>query len=83
MSRSAVSNYTPKQGQSLAFIYYYSKVMRQRPAESDFQRYFQVSPPAVHQMVVTLGERGFISRKPGKARTIQLLLSREELPDLE
>jgi repressor LexA len=83
MSRSAVSNYTPKQGQYLAFIYYYSKVMRQPPAESDFQRYFQVSPPAVHQMVVTLGERGFISREPGKARTIQLLLSREELPDLE
>ena len=83
MSRSAVSNYTPKQGQYLAFIYYYSKVMRQPPAESDFQRYFQVSPPAVHQMVVTLGERGFISREPGKARTIQLLLSRKELPDLE
>jgi hypothetical protein len=32
------------------------------PAESDMQRYFRVSPPSVHDMVVTLGKRGFIRR---------------------
>ena len=55
----------------------------QPPAESDIQRYFRVSPPAVHQMIVTLAEKGLIDREPGKARSIRLLLSRDALPDLE
>ncbi len=76
-------DYTPKQGQYLAFIYYYTKLHRVPPAETDMQRYFQTTPPSVHEMVKTLDSRGFITREPGKARTIRLLLSREELPDLE
>jgi Mn-dependent DtxR family transcriptional regulator len=75
--------YTEKQGQYLAFIYYYTKLNRQPPSEVDMQRFFRVSPPTVHQMVLKLEERGFITREPGKARTIQVLLPPEELPDLE
>jgi DNA-binding MarR family transcriptional regulator len=75
--------YTPREGQYLAFIYYYTKLNRQAPAELDMQRYFQVSPPAVHDMIVRLDRRGFISREPGKPRSIRLLLSRDRLPDLE
>jgi Mn-dependent DtxR family transcriptional regulator len=41
---------------------------------------FKVSPPSVHQMVVTLEANGFIERVPGRGR---LLIPREELPDLE
>ena len=76
-------DYTPRQGQFLAFIYYYTKLHSRPPAEIDMQRYFRVSPPAVHDMVKMLERRGFITREPGKPRTIRLLLSREELPDLE
>ena len=76
-------DYTRRQGQFLAFIYYYTKVNGRPPAEADMQRYFQVSPPSVHQMVVTLERRGFIARVPGQGRSIRLLLPREELPDLE
>ncbi|ETX08824.1 MAG: transcriptional regulator [Candidatus Entotheonella gemina] len=75
-------DYTPRQGQFLAFIYYYTKLNDQPPAESDMQRYFKVTAPAVHQMVVTLEKKGFIERVPGQARSIRLLLSRDELPDL-
>lgn len=75
--------FTARQGQYLAFIYYYTKIMRQPPAESDFQRYFQVTPAGAHQMIVKLDDRGLITREPGRSRTIQLLLSRESLPDLE
>jgi repressor LexA len=46
------------------------------------QQYFRVSPPAIHQMVLTLEARGLIARTPGKARSIHLLISRDELPDL-
>jgi repressor LexA len=47
------------------------------------QMYFRVSPPSVHQMVLTLEANGFIERIPGQARTIRVLLPREEIPDLE
>ena len=75
--------YTPRQGKFLAFIYYYTKLNGQPPAEHDMARYFSVSPPAAHQMVVTLEKRRLIERIPGQARSIRLLLPREELPDLE
>jgi len=75
--------YTATQGQYLAFIYYYAKIHGIPPAEADMQRYFRVSPPAVHNMIVTLEKRGFIKRIPGASRSIQLLLSRDQFPDLE
>jgi len=31
-------DYTPRQGQYLAFIYYYTKLNSQPPAETDMQR---------------------------------------------
>jgi repressor LexA len=75
--------YTIKQGQYLAFIYYYAKLNGRAPSEADMQRYFQVSPPSVHQMVLTLEANGLIERIPGQARSIRLLVPREELPDLD
>lgn len=77
------ADFTPRQGQFLAFIYYYTKTHGCPPAESDMQRYFRISAPAIHQMVVTLDNRGFIKRESGKARSIRLLLARDQLPDLE
>ena len=73
---------TPKQGQYRAFIHYYTKIYGRAPAESEIQEYFHSTPPSVHQMIVTLERRGFISRTPGVARSIRLLLARPELPDL-
>lgn len=76
------NTYTDKQGQYLVFIYYYSKIHGCSPSEAEMQQYFRVSPPAVHQMVLTLEARGLIARTPGQARSIQLLISRDALPDL-
>ena len=75
-------SYTPRQGQYLAFIYYYAKIHRQPPAEADMQRYFQVSPPSVHQMVLSLEKSGLIERTAGQSRSLKLLLPRKSLPDL-
>lgn len=74
---------TAKQGQYLAFIYYYTKLNGRPPAETDRQLYFRVTPPSVHQMVLTLEANGFIERIPGQGRSIRLLMPREQLPDLE
>lgn len=75
--------YTPKQGQYLAFIYYYTKINGRPPAEADMQRYFRVTPPTVHAMVLTLEQHGFIHRVPGQARSIHVVLPPEQLPALE
>ncbi len=57
--------FTEKQGQYLAFIYTYLHMFRRPPAETDMQRHFEVSPPSVHQTVVTLERNGLIRRQPG------------------
>ena len=76
------AGYTIVQGQYLAFIYYYTKINGHSPSEADIQRYFEVSPPSVHQMIITLERRGFITRIPGRARSMKVCLPRADLPDL-
>jgi repressor LexA len=75
-------SYTAKQGQYLAFIHYYTKIHGRPPAEADLQRYFRVSPPSIHEMIATLERRGLITKAPGQPRSIRLLLTRDQLPDL-
>jgi DNA-binding MarR family transcriptional regulator len=75
--------FTDKQGQYLAFIYAYSHMFRRPPAEADMQRHFRVSPPSVHQMLVTLERAGLIRRQPGVARSIELLVAPDNLPILK
>jgi len=81
VSRSAKS-FTPKQGQYLAFIHVYTRLHRRPPAEADMQQYFRVTPPSVHQMVLTLERAGLIKRQPRVARSIEMLVDPEHLPDL-
>ena len=75
-------SFTAKQGQYLAFIHAYACIFGRSPAEADLQRHFQVSPPSVHQMVLTLERIGLIRRKPGIARSIELLIEPGKLPTL-
>jgi Mn-dependent DtxR family transcriptional regulator len=81
VSRSA-KTFTPKQGQYLAFIHLYTRLHRRPPAETDMQEYFCVSPPSVHQMVLTLERAGFIRKQPGTPRSIELLVDPKHLPEL-
>jgi hypothetical protein len=80
---SIAPSFTAKQGQYLAFIYNYTKIHRRAPAESDLERYFQVSPPSVHEMIKTLERNGLIERTPGQARSIRLCIQPESLPILK
>jgi DNA-binding MarR family transcriptional regulator len=80
--RGGDQSFTDKQGQYLAFIYTYSHMFRRPPAETDIQRHFQVSPPSVHQMIVTLERNGLIRRLPGVARSIEILVAPKDLPIL-
>jgi len=75
--------FTEKQGQYLAFIWAYSQINGRAPAERDMQHYFGVTPPSVHQMVLTLESTGLIRRQPGVARSIELLVDHNSLPTLQ
>ncbi len=74
--------FTPRQGQYLAFIHAYTLVNGRPPAQADIQRFFRVTPPAVHQMLLTLEKAGLISRRPGVARCVRVMVDRDHLPRL-
>lgn len=83
MSNSSSNKFTEKQGQYLAFIHTYTLLNKRPPAEADFQRFFEVTPPSVHQMIVELERRGLITRTAGQSRTIEVTLPADELPRLQ
>jgi repressor LexA len=73
---------TSRQLEFLNFIAGYTMLLRVPPAEADIQRHFQIAPPSVHQMILTLEKRGFISRIPGQARSITILYPHVQFPGL-
>jgi DNA-binding MarR family transcriptional regulator len=83
VSSSSTPRFTENQGQYLAFIHTYTLLNRMPPAEADFQRFFEVTPPSVHQMILELERRGLISRVPRQPRTIKVMLPPEDLPPLQ
>lgn len=83
MSTSRTALFTATQGQYLAFIYTYTLLNRQPPAEADFQRFFCVTAPSVHKMIVQLERLGLIRRTPRQARSIELLIPADQIPALQ
>ena len=81
MSIPAVQ-FTERQGQYLAFIHAYTKVNGRPPAQADMQRFFAVTAPSVHQMVLNLERQGLLRRTPGHARSLEVLIAPQDLPCL-
>jgi DNA-binding MarR family transcriptional regulator len=80
VSRAAKS-FTPKQGQYLAFIHL-TRVCTAGRQPKPTCRNICISPPSVHQMVLTLERAGFIRRQPRVARSIEMLVDPKRLPEL-
>jgi len=78
----SVQTFTHKQGQYLAFIHAYNLVNGHAPAQADMQRFFKVAPSSVHQMLLNLEKAGLISRQPGRARSVSVLVDYDLLPRL-
>ena len=74
--------FTEKQGQYLAYIYNYTVINGQPPAEADLQYFFRTTPPSIHQMILKLEGKRLISRVPGQARSIRLLVDPDKIPRL-
>jgi DNA-binding MarR family transcriptional regulator len=74
--------FTDKQGQYLAFIHAYTLVHGRPPAEADMERFFGVTPPTVHRMILELEQRGLVRRLARQPRSIAVALAPDELPRL-
>jgi Mn-dependent DtxR family transcriptional regulator len=83
MSNEKERLYTEKEGQYLAFIFYYTKLNGVAPAQADFQRYFSVTAPTIHQMILQLERKGLIKRIPKTARSLLLCIDEDDLPRLK
>ena len=82
-ARRPKARFTHLQGQYLAFIEAYTTLHGVPPAEADMQRFFRVTPPAVHRMILALEQRGLLRRVAGQARSIKLLLPSGGIPRLD
>lgn len=82
MSKPDATRFTDKQGQYLAFIHAFTCIAGRAPAEAELQRFFAVTAPSVHQMILTLERANLIKRTPGLVRSIELLIPVESLPVL-
>jgi Mn-dependent DtxR family transcriptional regulator len=74
---------TQGQGQYLAYIYWYTGIHRRPPSENEIAEFFAVRGPSAHRMILGLESRGYLSRIPGQPRTLKVLLSRDDIPDIE
>jgi hypothetical protein len=72
--------FTARQGEYLAFIHSYTTKVGVSPSFEDIARHFGTAPPNVNGMIKTLERRGLLSRIPGTARSLRVLVPAEELP---
>lgn len=77
------ADYTPRQGQFLAFIYSYTQVTGQEPTERDVERYFKISGSGVRDMIERLEWGKFITCSDEKPHRLRVLVPAEQLPELE
>ena len=75
-----MADMTPTQGRYLAYIHTYTEGFGLPPAESEIAEAMDVSPPSAHQMMKTLEKKGVIRRQPRVPRSIEILVSPDEIP---
>ena len=75
-----MADMTPTQGRYLAYIYAYTTGFGLPPAESEIADAIGVSPPSANQMMKMLERKGFIRRKPGAPRSIEILIAPDAIP---
>jgi hypothetical protein len=74
--------YTPEQGQYLAYIFHFTRINYRLPTDADVQRYFRVSMASVRAMILSLDTAGWVFRPREKQESIAIRLKRDHLPDL-
>jgi DNA-binding Lrp family transcriptional regulator len=78
---SSAARPTARQREYLVFTKTLTDRWRVPPSFEEIARHFETSAPSVNDMVKTLEARGFLSRVPGAARTLRVLVPDAELCD--
>jgi repressor LexA len=73
--------FTARQGQYLAFIHRYTARHGVAPSFEDIATHFGTTAPSVNGMIKTLERRGLLSRMPGVARSLRVLVPSSELTE--
>lgn len=76
-----MADFTPTQGKYLSYILAYTEGFGLPPAESEIAQALGVSPPSVNQMMKTLEKKSLICREPGVARSIEILVDPDSIPE--
>src|SRR6266545_7452290 len=75
--------FTARQGEYLTFIHRYTQKFGVAPSFEDIGSHFGTTPPSVNNMIKTLCARGLLSRLPGVARSLRVLVPLSLLPEGE
>jgi SOS-response transcriptional repressor LexA len=75
--------FTTRQGEYLTFILRYTQKFGVAPSFEDIGSHFGTTPPSVNNMIKTLCARGLLSRLPGVARSLRVLVPEPQLPEGE
>ncbi len=76
-----MSPFTARQGEYLAFIHRFTAQYGMAPSFEQIASHFGTSAPSVNGMIKTLERRQLLSRVPGVARSLRVLVPTDELPD--
>ncbi len=77
------SIFTARQGEYLTFIHRYTQKFGVAPSFEEIGAHFGTTPPSVNNMIKTLCARGLLSRLPGAARSLRVLVPASLLPESE
>ena len=75
--------FTVRQGQYLAFIDGFIARRGYAPSFDELGAHFGTTPPTVNSMIKMLERKGLLSRVPGAARSLRVLVPTDQLPGSE
>lgn len=73
--------FTARQGQYLAYIHRFTTRRGVAPSFEEIGAHFGTTAPSVNGMIKMLERRGLLSRVPGVARSLRVLVPTSELPE--
>jgi SOS-response transcriptional repressor LexA len=73
--------FTARQGEYLTFIHRYTQKFGVAPSFEEIGTHFGTTPPSVNNMIKTSCARGLLSRLPGVARSLRVLVPPSLLPE--
>jgi SOS-response transcriptional repressor LexA len=75
--------FTPRQGEYLAFIHRFTARRGMAPSFEEIGAHFDTTAPSVNSMIKMLESRGLLSRVPGVARSLRVVVPSSLLPGSE